>query len=179
MKPGLLVLTYLYVVLFVSRSYAQNSEMPAPFYSSNLGIGGGIDYGGIGLRYSYLPDKHVSIFIAGGYNFFEFAYNTGMCYRIAPETKISPYIGIMYGYNGVIMIENAEWYNKTYYGASITFGIEPFRRRSRNFWNFELIIPIISQQFQDDWNDIKANPGIVIKNDLMPVLFSIGYHIGL
>ena len=50
----------------IETSPEQNSEQyPKKIY---LGVGGGLDYGGLGVKFEFLPIKHFGVFVGAGYN---------------------------------------------------------------------------------------------------------------
>jgi hypothetical protein len=157
-----------------SQEFESNSRV-------NVGIGMGIDYGGIvGGRVTYLPIKKVALFGAVGYNLLDVGLNAGATFRFMPDRRICPTLSAMYGYNSVIKVKGAESFNQTYYGPSFSLGFEvKSSSKSSNHWNFELILPIRPQEFKDDWDTIKNIPGIDIKSEPIPVAVSIGLHFGL
>ena len=144
----------------------------------NIGLGIGIDYGGFGGRFTYLPVERVGLFAGLGYNLIGAGYNIGAMYRFMPSKRVCPTFGAMFGYNGVIKVENASEYDQAYYGVSISGGVEFRLRNNKNYINLELIIPFRSQEFQDDVDALKDNPSIEFKNEPIPVAFSVGYHFG-
>ena len=87
----------LILMLFSIASYAQ-FEIAEEESKANLGFGLGISYGGIGARLSFLPDKHVAIFGAGGYNLNGLGYNFGVEARLLPGKRVVPALLAMYGY---------------------------------------------------------------------------------
>ena len=143
--------------------------------NANLGFGLGVSYGGIGARLSFLPVNHLAIFGAAGYNLDGLGYNIGAEWRILPGKKVVPVFLAMYGYNGVIVVQGAEQYNKTYFGPTVGGGIEIHNRNGQNFFTIELLAPFRSQQFWDDIDDLQNNPAIEITGP-WPVAFSFGYH---
>jgi hypothetical protein len=82
----------------------------------------------------------------------------------------------MYGYNGVIKVENASMYDKIYYGPSLSAGVEIHFKRKPNYLNVELVVPFRSQAFHDDWDKVKQLSNITIQADPLPVAVSVGYH---
>lgn len=143
---------------------------------SNVGLGIGLDYGGIGGRLTFLPVKRLALFAGIGYALVDFGYNLGAQFRIIPDNKICPTFGVMYGYNGVIKVQNASDYDKIYYGVSLSGGMEIHFGGKPNFMNVELVVPFRDQAFYDDWDALKQNPAISIESDPLPIAFSIGYH---
>jgi hypothetical protein len=159
--------------------YKKNQQEDAPESPFNVGIGLGLDYGTFGVKFSGFPVKHFGLFAGLGYNLVKVGYNLGAIGRILPDKKVCPYVTGMYGSNSVIVIQNASSYNKTYYGPTFGAGIELHFKNNQNFMNFGLLIPVRSQEFYDDWDRIKALPGITNVTDPSPVAISIGYHFRL
>jgi hypothetical protein len=157
---------------YKAKKAAQEESVPSPF---NAGVGLGLSYGGIGGRISYFPQKNIGLFGAVGYNFHKAGYNLGLVARILPDKKICPHLMVMYGYNAVIVVVGADEFNKTYYGATIGGGMELRTGRSGNYVNFELLIPLRSQEYRDDIDALINNPSIEISEPL-PVALSVGYH---
>ena len=149
------------------------------FSRVNIGLGLGIDYGGIvGVRLTALPAKPVFVFAALGYNLQTAGFNVGGGVRLAPDKQLCPYLLSMYGYNGVIVIKNAKEYSKTYYVPSAGAGMEiKSRNNINNYLNVELLIPFRPSSYQNDMDDLE-NAGIQFINKALPVTFSIGYHFG-
>ena len=97
-----------------------------------------------------------------------------------PSKRACLYYTLMYGYNAVINIENASQYNKTYFGPSTGIGVETHsKKRPGNYWNFEFLVPIRSQEFHDDLAAIKRNPYIKLISEPLPFVISIGFHFKL
>lgn len=144
-----------------------------------LGLGLGLDYGGVGGRLTFVPgdaDKtSVGIFVATGFALNGLGFNAGLTVRIG-EQRLVPTISAMYGYNGVIKVVGAPQYDKTYYGPSVAIGFENKTRNSDdNYIHVELVIPFRSSAFHNDIKALQNTAGIEI-NDPSPVLISIGYH---
>ncbi|HEX6223328.1 MAG TPA: hypothetical protein VFZ52_02895 [Chryseolinea sp.] len=173
----LLALSVLPIFSF-SQAYTRY-DLPEPESKVNIGLGLGLDYGGIGGRITYLPVKRLALFGSAGYAFVDFGYNLGAQLRIIPDKNFCPTFGIMYGYNGVIKVQNASMYDKIYYGTSLSGGVEMHFGGKESFMNVELVVPFRSQAFYDDWDSIKANSSISVESDPLPVAFSIGYHFAL
>ncbi len=143
---------------------------------ANLGLGMGLDYGGFGMRLSYLPTNTFGLFGSLGYNLNGAGFNFGGFYRFAPDKKICPYLIAMYGYNAVIVVQNATHYNQTYLGPSIGVGFEFHGRNPKRFFNIELLLPFRSKEYKDDLQALKDDPNISFKNEPIPVAFCFGYH---
>ena len=164
-------------LLFLSTAIAANSQDEVS--RTNLGIGFGLDYGGIGGRFTVLPDSHFGLFAGAGYNFGGLGYNLGAQWRILPDKRAVPVIGFMYGYNAVLQVTDLytnTTMTTTYYGTSLSLGVELHSEgRPKNFFNLELVIPFRSQEFTDYYNYLKS---IGASTTYSPVAFSVGYHFG-
>jgi len=165
------------LIMFSVKIIAQNSEVNKPkFPLYNCGFGAGLDYGGIGGRLTILPVEELQLFGSVGYNFAGVGFNAGTSFRIITHKRIYPYCGIMYGYNAAMLVKiKNDTYNFISYGPSINIGLEWWLRRPR-FLNLEIVVPFLSQNFQDDYQAIKKIPNIVFETKPRKFLISIGYH---
>jgi hypothetical protein len=146
----------------------------------NLGLGLGIDYGGIGGRLTVSPVNHLILFGALGYNIAGVGYNIGAGYRFSPQKQFRPYVLGMYGYNTVViaLINGAyeSQYTKTFYGPSLGVGFEQRNSsQGKNYFNLEVLAPLRSRAFKDYKDMLKAKD---IKLYALPISISLGYHIG-
>lgn len=146
----------------------------------NIGMGLGLDYGGLlGFRYTYMTSPKFGLFGSLGYILVGPGFNFGANYKFTPEKKVTATLGAMYGYNAAIKVVGASEFDQIYYGPSFSVGVEVKNRRNqRNFWNFELVVPIRSSEYQDDMDALLNNPDIEI-SEALPIAFSVGYHFGL
>ena len=139
----------------------------------NAGFGMGLDYGGFGGRLTYMPVKYFGLFGGAGYNLNSVGYNVGVNVVLVPDKKVIPYLTGMYGYNTVLIVTGDIDKKTTYYGPSCGAGVQ-IPRGERSFWNFELLVPFRSSEFNNDVDDLE-NLGAKVKN-VSPVTVSIGYH---
>jgi hypothetical protein len=156
------------------------TKQPAPAHQFSVGLGGGLDYGGVGTRITYAPIKSVLVFAGVGYNLIGVGYNIGAGYRLLPDKRFSPYAVGIYGYNAVVTVtvndQHVTDMDRTFYGATFGAGAELKRSRGRkNFWNFELLVPIRSKEFNDYKSELERNFNATFS--ALPIAFSIGYHI--
>ncbi len=173
MKKSILLSLLMFSIspIFSQSSYNDDAR-------STLGIGLGLDYGGIGFKFTQLVDPHFGLTLGGGYAFAGFGYNVGGIVKIRPEARVVPTISFMYGYNAAVAVSNASQFNKFFYGPSLGFGILSKRRNNpQNYWQFELILPIRSGDVDAYLNTLR-NSGVSI-GSLSPVGFTIGYNFGL
>jgi hypothetical protein len=145
-----------------------------------LGIGLGLDYGGIGMRTEFQPVKEIGIIGGLGYNFAEPAYNIGLSLKILPEKRATPIITAIYGYNGVIKIKyplgNTD--AKSYYGFSAGAGCEIYDKNKKNKLTLEIFLPFRSSEFHDHYDELK-DAGYDFKPGILPVTFTIGYNFSI
>jgi len=81
----------------------------------------------------------------------------------------------MYGYNATINITNQSSNNKIFYGPSAGIGINSrIGTSSRISISIAVIYPFRLPEVDDYIDDLKNNHGVVFKNNLLPVTFSIG-----
>ena len=149
-------------------------------HQADLGIGFGLDYGGLlGLKIAYLPIPYVSVFAAGGYYLFGFGWNTGLTIHILPSTSrytIRPNIKIMYGVNGGTMVVGASAYNKVFYGFAPGAGLEfMFGPHKKNGLDLDINYPIHGPDFQEQIDKINRETTAHV-NKPLAVTFSLGFH---
>ena len=167
------ILIALLFSVFSLSSFAQESGTTA------LGLGLGLEYGGIGGRFITYPSKNVGVFGGVGSAIAGLGYNVGLQVKFDSDKRATGFLEAMYGYNGVIIVEGLTSANKIYYGPSIGAGINlATRNDTGNFWHFSILIPIRSSEFNDAWDALQNNPGIET-NVLLPFTFSIGYNFKL
>lgn len=168
------------LILISAALFGQAAEAPIMYNAkNNIGLGAGLDYGGFGIRYTYMPAPKVGVFGSLGYILVGPGYNFGANYKFSPDRRVTPYLTGMYGYNAAIKIVGASQWDKIYYGPSFGFGVEVKRRnKTKNFWNFALLVPVRSAEYKSDMDVLLNNPDIEI-SELLPITFSIGFHFGL
>jgi hypothetical protein len=164
------------LLLWPGLAYSQDS---ADESKGDFGIGIGLDYGAIGGRFAFRPSPKVALLAGLGYNLNGLGYNFGAALRLSPGKRTVPYLSAIYGYNGVIVIDGASQYNKTYYGPSVGFGLEfHSKKKTGNYFNLEMFVPFRSSEFTNDLNAIKNNPSFKLQSEPWPIAISLGYHWG-
>ena len=146
----------------------------------DLGLGFGLDYGGLGVNATVYPQKNIGIFGSVGYALAGAGYNVGVKLRLLPDhgySKVRPFLEGMYGYNAAIVVSNATQYNKLYYGPSMGFGVDigSLNKGKANFCA-AILIPFRSQDVNNYINELQNNYGISF-GTLSPVAFSLGFKI--
>ncbi len=147
----------------------------------DLGFGLGMDYGGlIGAQMGYSPIKYLDLFGSIGYALINVGWEFGVRGYFVSKTKkhtFRPYGKAMYGYNAVIVIEGASEYNKIYYGPTVGAGVElRFGREKVHGFNIDINVPIRSDKFNTDFNELNNNPNITEMGKPLPIAISMGYH---
>jgi hypothetical protein len=162
-------------ILCFSISRAQEMAVGKSTTPFSIGLGAGLDYGGIGIKIpmiSFTP--WAQLFGGVGYNGADVGFNAGGLIRSDPERQVSTYVTAMYGYNAVLITESIGGTNRTertYYGPSFGVGVEYRSRPGGNFFSLGLLVPIRSKKFENavDTLDPIRNPPVVA--------LSVGYHI--
>jgi hypothetical protein len=138
----------------------------------------GLDFGGIGLNFTAMATRHIGFFAGLGYNFHGVGTNGGVRVFITDEhASVRPYFSLMYGYNAVVVIKNADQYNRTFYGTSLAFGTD-IKASENNFWTVGVGIPIRNSEVEPYMNYLKSN-GVTFGRRLLPVTLSLGYRIAI
>jgi hypothetical protein len=163
----------------VPDTIIQKYEFP---HYTDIGLGFGIDYGGIlGGKFTYAPIKYLGIFAAGGLQFGGFGWQVGVKGYAIPRTSkkgFRPNVKCMYGINAVIYVIDYDKYDELYPGFSLGPGMEfRFGRMKKHGLNVDLNFPFRSQEFYDDWEKVKNDPNIEIQSDPLPFSLSFGYHL--
>ncbi len=149
------------------------------FKRAYIGMGLGMDYGGLGFNAEFVPIKYLGIFAAGGYNFNGLGFNGGVSFKALPDCKITPTVIGMYGYNAVIVVAGATKYNKTYFGPSVGIGGELKVGRRDNKLKAAIFYPFRNSTFEKDYDAVKADPSIQMNGEMLPITYSIGFHFAL
>lgn len=139
-----------------------------------MGLGLGLDYGGIGANFLVYPQKNIGIFAGGGYAIAGFGYNVGTKIRITSASKVQTYVTAMYGYNTAIYVTNATQHNKIFYGVSPGFGID-LRTKPNRYFSFAILVPVRGSDVDDYINTLKGY-GVALESSLPPIGISVGYR---
>lgn len=157
------------MLLGISELHGQSSN------HGDIGVGGGLSYGGLGARFTYKPIDQLGLFGSLGYNLDAQGYNMGVQFHLPSKKKLSTYITGMYGYNTVLIVDAIAKESKTtYFGFSTGLGVE-FRLKEKSFLCAEVLVPFRPQIYKDAVDDLESI-NYKIK-DPLPVAFSIGYHL--
>ena len=143
------------------------------------GIGAGLDYGGLGFKFEYMPVKSIGLFAGGGYNFNRLGGNGGVSWKILPKENLTPMLMGMYGYNAVLKVKSPYYgasFAETYYGFSVGGGFEYTVGRNRNKLSLAVVVPFRGSDFTEQYDAYKA-AGYTFTPDVSKVLISVGFNI--
>lgn len=161
-----------------SIGYYLGRKKEIDFDKTYVGFGIGLDFGGLGLNAMSMLSQYVGLFGAFGHNLDKIGLNVGTrLYTKDLSARLRPYFSAMYGYNTVYVIKDADQFNKTFYGPTMGVGLDVKNSRS-NFWTFALQVPIRNSDVGTYKNYLRSS-GIVLKRDLLPIAFSLGYRIAM
>lgn len=134
-----------------------------------VGVGVGLDHGGLGLHIEGRFTQSVSIFLGVGYNTQPVGWNAGLNYRFLPARKVCPYATAMYGYNAVsTTISSSSFSSRNHYGPSFGAGVELQFASGKRFLRFGLLVPVRSKEAIEISNNSD--------HPFWPVLPTVGYH---
>ena len=172
MKKKLKLICLVSIFLFAGKNlHAQSEEQHVRMMT---GIGFGLDYGGLGMKMEYLPIKHFGVFGGLGYNLSSLGWNVGATIKMLPDKKISPNLMAFYGYNGVIKVEG--YYGTVSYGVTLGANFDIAIGSTGHKISVGVFAPIRSNEFMDEYNDMKNNSYFSVKNELLPIAISIGFN---
>ena len=167
----------------LSSTSSSNSKSGSSYerHWVDLGIGLGLDYGGLlGAKIAFLPIPNVDAFVGVGYYLFSMGWNVGATWHILPSTQrytLRPNIKIMYGTNGGTTVSGNSDYNKNFYGFTPGVGLEiMFGHGKRNGFDLDVNFPIHGQDFWDQIDMMKNDPQLDNVKTPWPVAFAFGYH---
>ena len=178
LKP---LIALLIISFFMNDLVAQKKLTDQPnetFNKAYIGVGFGLDYGGIGIKAEFLPTKYVSFFGGAGYNLVDPAYNVGLSAKILPDQMVCPFIIGMYGYNAALKVSGpflGERERKTYYGLSMGAGIDIRSRGSNNKISLAILIPFRDPDFQKTFDEYERL-GYKFNQKPWPIAISIGFN---
>ncbi len=162
-----------------SGAKIQTTDMQSKENKLYFGMGFGLDYGGLGVKFELLPVKHVGLFFGGGYNFYELGWNVGGTIKLTPDKKASLNFIIMYGYNGVTVVKGASQYDMVSYGATVGANVDIKVGKKGNKFSIGFLIPFHSAEFEDNYDRIKNDPSITMVTESLPILASFGFNFAL
>jgi len=177
-----IIFSALVLCIAANSVYAQEQEQEQENKHQKvyLGVGTGLDYGGFGLKVEFLPVKYVGLFGGLGYNLLSLGWNVGSTLKILPDSKVSPNVMLMYGYNGILKGIDAysKQYDMTSYGVTAGVNLDIKLGSKGHKLSCGLFFPFRSGKFQDNYNAAKNDPNMAV-GDLLPVALSVGFNFAL
>jgi hypothetical protein len=177
-----ITIVLLFVLSFVSIYHAEaqlNTTLAKPTDVVTLGLGLGLDNGGIGANLIFYPQRNIGIFGGLGYALAGAGWNVGLKLRTIsdkPSSNVSFFLLAMYGYNAAIAVTNKTSLNKIFNGPTFGLGIDTrMKPDKRHYWSFALLIPVRSSEVDDYIDYLKLYHGVEFKNQLIPFGISISY----
>lgn len=157
------------------------APLPLPADRINLGVGLGLDYGGIGFNLIAYPQRNIGLFAGGGYAIAGMGYNVGLKLRFVAKESKSKAVGFvtgMYGYNAAVSVQNATDLNKLFYGYTVGAGVDlRSKTKKGGYWTLTLLLPFRSSEVDSYLEDLETNYNVERKSDFFPITISIGYRI--
>jgi hypothetical protein len=149
---------------------------------ASLGLGLGFDYGGLGINLRIKLKDAFSLTAGAGSSFIGMGYNIGL--NVSQKTNLAdnttvPFANILYGINTVIIITNADAYNRMFKGFTFGFGADfhLFKNKSHAI-SAELLIPIRSGTAEQYISDLE-DKGVKFTSGKFPIALSIGIRFGI
>ena len=173
MKKKLKLICLVSIFLFAGKNLHAQSEVEERV---RMGLGFGLDYGGLGAKMEFLPIKHWGIFGGLGYNFLSVGWNVGTTIKMLPDKRVSPNLMAFYGYNGVIKVEGASFYNAISYGVTLGANFDIAISNAGHKISVGLFAPIRSDEFMNKYNDMKRSSFVSVRGELLPIAISIGFN---
>lgn len=168
-----LFLLFSQATISFAQDYYNEAEGRSPFY---LGLGTGLDYGGLGIKLEYQPIKYLGISGSLGFNLQGPGINLGVSFYPLPNKKLQPLATLLFGYNAAIIVANKEELNKTYYGISPGIGAALKTGKKGNKLYLAIFYPLRNQSFKEDYEALKNNSLVIIDSDILFITFSIGFN---
>jgi hypothetical protein len=181
MKPKAIIIVLLCCA--VSFLIAQPTITPtpySPYEKVSVGLGVGIDLGGVGTNLIIYPQHPIGLFAGVGYTFVGVGANAGMKIRMTSADawpKVIPYGLAMYGYNSVIIVRNNSRLNEQFSGVTIGVGLDirPAPAR-RSFISLALLVPFRNNYEIDSYID---QNNINLDRNFLPIAFSFAFRTDL
>lgn len=169
------------IVLSFNIALSQDLHLSSQKKESSFGIGGGLPYGGFGVRFGTNVANSLNLFGGLGYQLAGVGYNIGLLKDFKSSSMAQFYLTGMYGTNAAIKVKGLEdEYNDVYAGPSFGLGVKINSiQKEGNYWDLGILIPVRSGAFQDDYDKLKNDNRITDLTDPWPVLFVIGYNFNL
>ena len=181
MRSTLIKISLILIFSFVGTiTAAQDNHLSSMKGESSLGIGIGLPYGALGIRFGTNLADNLNLFGGLGYQISGVGYNLGLLKDFKSSSSTQFYLTGMYGTNAAINVEGLSEYDNVYTGATLGMGIKINSRKTEgNFWDIGLLIPFTSSSFKEDEDQVENDPRVAEFNGAWPVLITVGYNFNL
>lgn len=145
----------------------------------SLGVGGGFDHAGLGIKLQYYPTKNIAPYVGFGYNLLDASLSVGVKFRLlnSETPKYTPYLFGNWGYTTVFRIINDPSLDMSFNGPSFGIGIDSkIKEKSIGYWSLALTVPIRGQQIDDYIEELKDKHGVIFLTTFPPVGISVGFN---
>lgn len=165
MGRGLLIIVLL---LWGHGVHGQKEQRQSVF----IGLGMGIDHGGLGIRLDGRIKSRVGVCAGAGFTKAGIGMNAGLIISTRPLQRVRPFISALYGYNTAVLLSDSRGRGASgviYNGPSLGGGVEFWNAKGNRFVHFSLMVPVRSEEATDAMRYADPKP--------WPVLLSVGIHI--
>jgi hypothetical protein len=166
----------------VSRIGRGMPNYPHKSEAGSVGLGLGLDYGGIGVNLQACLGNSFALSAGVGNSFAGLGYNVGIKVKKNAEKATNgllPYATLLYGINSIIYVQNMGSYNKMFAGVTPGLGLDiRLSKRSLSCLSIGLIFPIRKPQVQQYIDELKSK-GVVFGKQLQNVAISVGFRFGI
>lgn len=160
-----------------SIQYDLSNERPI----GQIGIGYGIDYGGIGVKMQANINSFFKMFLALGVDNYKFSRNFGVSTNFRGEntkSKISPYIQLMYGTNTNVGYGLPLGLRKMFYGPTVGGGIEIISTSGSSL-SIGMLLPYRSKEVDKYIEKLRLTRSLEFTKEFKTLEFSIGYAVAI
>ncbi len=178
------VLSVCLFITFTGHAQTETDKPKRHLSSANgettFGIGLGLPYGALGVRFGTNVTDGLNLFGGIGYHFAGLGYNVGVLKDFPSSARTQFYLTGMYGTNAAVKIEGTNAYDKVYTGPTVGLGIKINSLRTEgNYWDIGLLVPFWSEAFKSNLDKLDNDPNIVNFMKPPPVLLVVGYNFNL
>lgn len=169
----------IFLIVLVSLMIVKTISLKAQEKNgATLGVGTGLEFGGIGGKLAYYPTAYLGFFGGVGFILSGAGYNVGLQLLLPTESKVKFYLEGLYGYNAIICVQEFfrdGAFKETYYGYSLGTGVN-IKNPKENYWQISFLIPFRSQEFKDTLDYLAGVPQI---KSSLPFTFTVGFNLNL
>ncbi|MBN1949793.1 MAG: hypothetical protein JW801_01230 [Bacteroidales bacterium] len=168
-------LIYIFILIMAAQGIQAQKYQPV-----SIGVGKGLNYGGMGVSVGFAPVKRFEMFALAGHNGIEYAYGGGanVYLLMTKKRKYRPNLKAFYGYTTFIDEESVVDYNKTYYGFTVGIGNEfRFGKNKHYGLDFDILFPLKSDEYKSAVSALRNDPVTLFSENFPPVTLSFALHV--